>query len=318
MEGFPAAYRCYHYEVRDRRSLHLGNGDLLGTFNSISFGSCALSFVSDQVGMQIDINDSGVPAYGIIRLERGTMSRLAPGETNPSIGTTDFGLIARGLAGARMLTAGDTARLNIWVSASRLETHLESLLENKLHQPLLFEPSFPWNSEAGRSIDALMSYLRGELSRPSSLLSRQVGVRAVEDMLVDMLLQGLRHNYSDLLQQRRHPTLPRHMRRAEDYLRNHLDLPLKLSDLAAAAGCSIRSLQDGFSSHFGSTPTAMQLRLRLEQARVDLRREDQMISVQAIAARYGFTNVGRFARQYRTAFGELPSGRKSDKAGQNQ
>ncbi len=310
MEGFPAAYRCYRYEVRDRRSLQFSDASPLGMFGSVNFGACALSFVSDQVGMQIDIDAPGVPAYGIIRLERGTMGRLAPGESSPSVGTADTGLIARGLPGARMLTSGETARLNIWISASSLESRLEVLLEGALHRPLLFEPTFPWDSEAGRSIDALMGYVRGELSRPDSLLSRQVGAGAIEDMLADMLLQGLRHNHSDLLQHRRSPLLPSHLRRAEDYLRSHLELPLRLADLAAASGCSIRSLQEGFSSHFGATPTAMLLRLRLEQARADLGRQDQPSSVQAIATRYGFSNPGRFARQYRAAFGELPSGRK--------
>ena len=96
-----------------------------------------------------------------------------------------------------------------------------------------------------------------------------------------MLLQGLPHNYSNDLQRRRRPLLPGHLRKAEDYLRNHLETPLRLADLAAASGCSIRSLQEGFSSHFGSTPTAMLLRLRLEQARADLGRRDQPLSVQA-------------------------------------
>ena len=171
MEGFPAAYRCYRYEVRDRKSLQFTGDCPLGMFGSVNFGSCALSVVSDQVGMQIDIDGSGIPAYGIIRLERGTMSRQAPGEGSPSIGTADTGLIARGLPGARMLTSGDTARFNIWISARSLESRLEALLERALHQPLLFQPSFSWESETGRSIDALIGYLRSELSRPNSLLS---------------------------------------------------------------------------------------------------------------------------------------------------
>ncbi len=79
MEGFPAAYRCYRYEVRDRRSLQFSDASPLGMFGSVNFGSCALSFVSDQVGMQIDIN--------------------APGESSPSVGTA--GAPATGLHGTR-------------------------------------------------------------------------------------------------------------------------------------------------------------------------------------------------------------------------
>jgi transcriptional regulator GlxA family with amidase domain len=48
-------------------------------------------------------------------------------------------------------------------------------------------------------------------------------------------------------------------------------------------------------------------RVRLENARRALQRQGEPVSVIDIASQCGFLNPGHFARDYRLAFGELPS-----------
>ena len=84
--------------------------------------------------------------------------------------------------------------------------------------------------------------------------------------------------------------------------------PFTVADLAAIAGMSVRSLQEGFRRHLGCTPMAYLQQERLLRAHETLRRADPLrITVAAIAHRWGFAHLGRFASAYRARFGEPPS-----------
>ena len=83
--------------------------------------------------------------------------------------------------------------------------------------------------------------------------------------------------------------------------------PLTVEDVARAAGCSSRALQVAFREFRGVSPMAALRRIRLELAHEEIMRSDGSVSVAEVGAQYGFSNSGRFARQYRQAFGEYPS-----------
>ncbi|GAA1204601.1 AraC family transcriptional regulator [Pseudonocardia alaniniphila] len=78
--------------------------------------------------------------------------------------------------------------------------------------------------------------------------------------------------------------------------------------LAREVGVSVRTLQFGFRAERDTTPQAYLLRARLSGARADLlaARTLDGATVAGIARRWGFSNVGRFAEQYRRAHGERP------------
>lgn len=79
-----------------------------------------------------------------------------------------------------------------------------------------------------------------------------------------------------------------------------------VTDLAAAAGVSRRTLQRRFAEVLGSGPQAVVGRLRLDLARQTLRSGGAQ-SVLDAALRHGFAHPGRFAIAYARAFGETPS-----------
>ncbi|MBB4683824.1 AraC family transcriptional regulator [Amycolatopsis jiangsuensis] len=78
-------------------------------------------------------------------------------------------------------------------------------------------------------------------------------------------------------------------------------------ELACAAGVSLRTLQEGFRSRFGTTVTGYQRELRLERAHRMLSTMDDKSSVADIALACGFFHFGRFARDYRLRYGTTPS-----------
>ena len=99
----------------------------------------------------------------------------------------------------------------------------------------------------------------------------------------------------------------RRVRRVEEFFRDRAKDPVTLIEAAACAGCSVRALQLAFRRCRGMTPMAALRRIRLEAARAALAGADGPASVHAIAAEYGFTNPGRFARLFKEAFGQSPA-----------
>src|SRR5690348_9263259 len=104
-----------------------------------------------------------------------------------------------------------------------------------------------------------------------------------------------------------HRVLPASLAQALDWLDGRLDEPVQLEALASIAGVRPRTLEAHFKQHLGTTPLGWVRRTRLARARQQLLAGGGAASVTEIAAANGFTQLGRFAAQYRGQFGELPS-----------
>ena len=96
--------------------------------------------------------------------------------------------------------------------------------------------------------------------------------------------------------------------RAEAYLRDHMDSPIRLSRLCHVTGLSERALRNAFYRVHGVSPTRWMLQQRLAAVRRALVGSSQrQVTVTGIAADHGFFELGRFAAWYRGQFGEAPS-----------
>jgi AraC-like DNA-binding protein len=101
--------------------------------------------------------------------------------------------------------------------------------------------------------------------------------------------------------------VPGLIRRAERYILENAGAPITVSDVAAELGVSLRSLQSGFRQWRSTTPNLFLRRARLQLVRDELRRLGERTTVQVVAMRHGFSNLGRFSAYYQAAFGEAPS-----------
>jgi AraC-like DNA-binding protein len=98
------------------------------------------------------------------------------------------------------------------------------------------------------------------------------------------------------------------LRRALTFIDEHAGDPITLNEIAVAARLSPRGLQAAFRRHLDTTPLAQLRSVRMERAHRDLRNaEPGNTSVAALAARWGFTHLGRFAVDYRRRYGTSPS-----------
>ena len=81
-----------------------------------------------------------------------------------------------------------------------------------------------------------------------------------------------------------------------------------MPELCRLIGVGERTLRSCCAEFLGIGPGRYILLRRLREVRRSLREADpDTASVSELARRYGFTQLGRFAEAYRSAFGETPS-----------
>ncbi|MBN8526502.1 MAG: helix-turn-helix transcriptional regulator [Planctomycetes bacterium] len=92
-------------------------------------------------------------------------------------------------------------------------------------------------------------------------------------------------------------------------VRRHLDercaQPHRLADLAAMAGCSVAHLTAGFRRHFGCSPIAHLIHVRLQTAHLLLR--DRRLPVAEAARLVGYDDYHHFTKLFTRRFGRPPS-----------
>jgi len=129
----------------------------------------------------------------------------------------------------------------------------------------------------------------------------------VERMVIMKFLMCNRHNYTHLLLREPLPSTSSTVKIVEEYIEANWDKPIDVPSMARVAKVSARSLFRQFKQDRGYSPADFAKRVRLNHARELLDQPSQGSSVTQIALRCGFQNPGHFARDFRLAFGELPS-----------
>ena len=95
---------------------------------------------------------------------------------------------------------------------------------------------------------------------------------------------------------------------AEAVMDADLTRPVYTEQLCTTLGVSARCLHDAFRAALGVSPHAhLKSRRLMLVRRALLRRQEGPELVKSVALGHGFWHLGRFARDYRAVFGELPS-----------
>lgn len=99
---------------------------------------------------------------------------------------------------------------------------------------------------------------------------------------------------------------PRTLRDVIAHIEANWNKPLSISEIARQHSVSPRSIHKHFADK-GMTPMGFIKGLRLQHARQKLLNPTPRTTVTGVALECGFSNLGHFAKDYRTEFGELPS-----------
>ena len=129
----------------------------------------------------------------------------------------------------------------------------------------------------------------------------------VQRMVIMNFLMCHRHNYTHLLLREPLPSTPSAVRAVEEFIEANWDKPIDIATMSSVAKVSARSLFRQFKKDRGYSPADFAKRIRLQHARDMLEQSGGRASVTQIALKCGFQNPGHFARDFRLAFGELPS-----------
>jgi AraC-like DNA-binding protein len=127
-----------------------------------------------------------------------------------------------------------------------------------------------------------------------------------ERMLTMKFLMSNWHNYTTLLLRQPPRSAPSAVRKVEEYIEANWDKPIDVEAMAQVANVSARSLFREFKKERGYSPAAFAKQIRLNRAREMLERADEPSIIQ-IAYKCGFQNSSHFAKDFKLAFGELPS-----------
>ncbi len=208
----------------------------------------------------------------------------------------------------RMRFEPDTSGLGTAVRADALVRMVGTLLGYPVSTPVGFELTSALERPETQAVHQVVAQIVAQVDAQSAALGNLLARAQTVDHLLTQLLFGQHNNYSSRLEAGAAPPAPAHVRRVVDYIQANAHLPLRLADLVEISGVGARALQTGFRQFRATTPVRYLRDVRLERAHADLRRESVgTTTVTEIALRWGFGSLGRFAKAYRSAFGERPS-----------
>lgn len=300
-------FRLLRYRIQERAGGDRTSGKSFSVRGAGGVGEFDVAYIADRLAATLTVTGSGIPDYCLTAVNRGALEYIgAPGTREALAIDGRVGLVYRGVPGTTLSAVGGHERVAVWIPAASLNQRLAALLDGPVTKDLAFDPVFNWDSVPAQGLRRLLRLMVEELGSPAPFAGSDIATRSFTDLMLYTLLRAVPHNHSERLARAGSPAIPGIVRRAEAYIRAHLEDPIALHEVAEAAGCSVRSLQLGFRRFRETTPLAAIRHARLEAVREVLRSGETRGTVTGLALRFGFTNPGRFAHLYKEAFGEAP------------
>ena len=264
----------------------------------------SVGYVRSGLGVRIAPQDGDGPCYLNLAVSGTVRSQCGDAQLVNRAGVA--AVLSAGQV--QVLQPAETAAETVGIKLDRdlIDAELAALLGRPPSGPVRFQLGLDLTTPVGRGVADLVWALLTEASQPPGGLFDQPAIRLqyVRTLTIALLLSH-RHSYSDLLRDAQAPLRPRSLRRALEYIEDHLGATVTVTDIAAAAGCSTRTLHEYFHEHVGTSPMAHLRELRLVRVNQELCRTGGPVTDVAFAC--GFTHLGRFSSSYRRRFGELPS-----------
>ena len=192
-------------------------------------------------------------------------------------------------------------------SLSDLLHHFEELTARHHQGSLIFDYTIDLTNGPGAMLNRMMNYLVYELEHNDQVLKNPGLLKSYDHMLLTALLSLSHNQRENLYEECRYQVAPGLVRRAEEYMRAHLEEAISILDLLRICGCSRSVLFSAFSNARGYTPMEFLTEQRLHSAQKKLLKARPEASVTTIALDCGFMHLGRFSQVYRKRFGENPS-----------
>jgi AraC-like DNA-binding protein len=185
-----------------------------------------------------------------------------------------------------------------------LQRYLGVLIGRHVDKELTFRAVTTSNPAIG-SLRRAVFHFASDYNARGNNLSDLVKTETERILIMKFLISNW-HNYTHLLLRQPPQSTPSTVRKVEEYIEANWDKPIDIEALAGVADVSARSLFRQFRKDRGYSPATFIKRVRLNRAKEMLERANGS-TITEIAYQCGFQNAGHFARDFRLAFGELPS-----------
>lgn len=201
----------------------------------------------------------------------------------------------------------DTEVLKLRFDRHRLEELRYKMQDHAIGGQLRFDRLMSLPGAADKWV-SLLRFVVATLNASEQRCTSSREMACMEELLMLTLISVQPGSYQADIGRRDATVSPRQFRLAVDYIHHHLMEEIRLSDIAGAASCSIRSLARAFNQACDTTPMQYLQGLRLERVKAELSHStpDQR-TIADVAFHWGFRHLGEFNRKYRETFGQTPS-----------
>ncbi|RUM07919.1 AraC family transcriptional regulator [Rhizobium chutanense] len=203
--------------------------------------------------------------------------------------------------------SGPRRHLCLFIDHAKITRQLTHMFERTITGDLDIHPYIDLTVGPGLVLQQIVANLYHGLIGNGPLQRSPLAVSALCDAAIYLLLENCPNRYSNELAFPAPAPAPRHVKRAIDFMQEHVAEPLLLDEIAVAAGVSVRTLQQGFRQFRNTTPMSYLHELRMLAAHRELLEAGAKLAIADVALRWGFTHLGRFAAEYKKRFGQLPS-----------
>ena len=270
--------------------------------NLVQLQEIGLAFGATSCDLAMDHRAADFIRFQIALKARGTTS--VAGITT-DLNERQFAITPADVRSRTVCEAGHE-RLTLRLSSEALLQRLTALLGAKPKGEITFEAAVAAEQPHAQSLFHLVYFLSQQLDATAARLPAAV-CRELEQAVQIAFLHASRHAFSHLLENQERLPASWVVRRIEEYIEAHWQEAITIDRLAAEAGVSTRAIFRAFERDRGYSPMAFAKTVRLKHARQILLSGDPAVSVTAAAFKSNFASPGRFARDYRETFGELPS-----------
>ena len=295
-----AATFCPH-----QLSLMGRGGELDMTHNGAAVAGVSLNFL--RYGDEVRITPGRFKDFFLVQIPLGGTARVKTGDR---IVASDrhYASMPSPDQPVDMVWSADCEQLIVYLRRDAVEAFASAQVPGESAAAVEFDPLVNLDTPAMRTWLRLVTLAREELEHDDTLITNPAAATHYEQVLIATLLASQPNNTMIWSPPKSGSGATRAVRIAVDLMLAQPDHPWQVSDLAARAGVSSRTLQEAFRRDRDVSPLEELRRIRLDRAHADLLAgTPATTSVSEVACRWGFFHLGRFSQTYRVRYQQLPS-----------
>jgi AraC-like DNA-binding protein len=277
--------------------------------NMVHFGHFSLHYL--EYGLETYISLNGIDDHSFVLVPLHGEAQILSGRQRATVGV-GWAAVTSAPDSLSMQWSRDCRMLVMKLDATSLLHRLSALVRAATDEPLRFELAMDLRAGPPSTWWRYVEWLVDSVNADDGLVTARGMATPVWNHLGTALLLAQPSNYTIRIN-RHDPGVGLHyVRTALDLIEAHPERPLTVRDIAAAAGVSVRTLQQGFRAELLDTPINHLYGVRLQRVHDDLRdtNPDSGVTVDEITAYWRVAQTSKFYRDYRERFGETPAATK--------